>query len=148
MLAGPLHPNLWAVLVCTFAGPALAKADENTPEGRYGTYKLTDMTGYQKAHGLPFCEANAEKILDKWRGTLTIKYSKGTILVNDEPWIFDGDYSITNVVGHRPPDPKIKGRIDVGFLRVRKRGLATLFYFDEGRTCSTVVAFTGKWTEP
>jgi hypothetical protein len=136
------------MLVCIFVTPAFAESNQNTPEGRYGTYKLTDMPGYSKSLGLPLCDPIAENILDKWRGPLVIKYSKGTVWVNEEQWILNGDYPLTNVVARRPADSKINGRIEATFKPSHRRGLAHLVFSDDGRKCQTAVAFIGRWTKP
>ena len=139
--------DLRVILVCLLGVPAFAWADQNSPEGRHGTYTLADRPGYVKSIGTPLCDASAEKLLDRWRGSLVIKYSKGAVSVNGEPWIFDGDWS-TNAGAHRPPDPSVKGRLFVGFSVRKKLGGASLSFSDEGRTCGTAIAFFGKWSEP
>lgn len=140
--------NLRVILVCLLGMTAFAWADQDRAERRYGTYTLADRPGYVKSIGsTPLCDASAEKLLDRWRGSLLIKYSKGAVSVNGEPWIFDGDWS-TNAGAHRPPDPSVKGRLFVGLDRSYKRGMGSLTFSDEDRTCSTTIAFIGKWAEP
>ena len=140
--------NLRVMLVCLLVMPVPAEANPDTPEGRHGTYKLTDMRGYSRSIGLPLCDAKAERILDRWRGSLVIKYSKGAVSVNEEQWIFEGDYPLTNAGAQRPSDSSINGQIEVWFKRSYKRGLAHLVYSDETKKCQTAVAFIGKWVEP
>ena len=139
---------LRVTIVFLLGVPAFAWADQNSAKGRHGTYTLTDMPGHGKSIGKPLCDASADKILDQWRGSLVIKYSKGTVSVNGEPWIFVGDYPWMNAGANRPPDSSIKGNLFVGFHRSYKRGMAVLFFSDEARTCSTSIAFIGKWVEP
>jgi len=138
--------NLRLILVCLLGMPAFAWADRDRAEGRYGTYTLADRPGYLQSIGTPLCDASAEKLLDRWRGSLVIKYSKGAVSVNGEPWIFDGDWS-TNAGAHRPDLP-VKGRLFVGFSIRKGLGGASLSFSDEGRTCATSIAFFGKWAEP
>ena len=138
-----------AMIACLLGVSALARADNKSSEGWYGTYKLKDKKGYVSAIDIPRCDASAEEILDRWRGSLVIKYSKGAILVNDESWILDPVILplCPGISAHRPLDPSIKGRIDVSFQldRRERRGVAFLSCSYEDTKCKIAIAFTGDW---
>jgi hypothetical protein len=143
-----LDSSIRVIILCLLSSSVSADSNQNTPEGRHGTYKLTDRPGYHKAIGLPLCDGKAEKVLDKWRGSIVIKYSKRAVSLNGEQWTFEGDYPLTNAGAKRPPDPAINGGLEIWFKRSHSRGLATLVFSDDGRTCQTSIAFIGKWVEP
>lgn len=145
------------MLMCFLGTSAFAQVNPKKPlRGRQGTYKLADKKGYHGPIDIPRCDASAEKILERWRGSLVIEYSKGTVLVNGESWIFVFDHPFFSVSAQRPSDPSIKGRIDVAFhLKDRdgpngryKQGVAFLIYSGDNPTCQTGVLFAGDWTPP
>ena len=136
------------IMVSLIGTSTSAWAERNRPGRWHGTYTLTDRPGYKKSITLPLCDPSAEKILDRWRGTLVIKHADKAVTVNGEQWIYDGEYLSVNAAAHRPPDSSIKYRIDILFGGRSKTGIASLLLSDEDRRCATVLAFIGKWAEP
>ena len=145
--------NIAIIFVCLFNIPASAQVAHKAFPEWYDTYQLTDRKGHVGALFSPRCDASAEKILDQWRGSLVFKYSQGAVSVNDEPWILDLDHQCPKVIAHRPPDPSIKGRVDISFYlddrgRGKKRGIAHLAYSEGDPACLTAIVFVSKWIEP
>ena len=149
--------NIAMMLVCFLGISASAQVNQKKPSpGGYGTYKLADKKGYHGPIDIQRCDASAEKILDRWRGSLVIEYGRGTLSVNGEPWLFTLAPPFFSVRAQRSPDPSIKGRIDVlfrlkywsGSKGSEKRGEALLMYSGDNPACQTGVLFAGEWTPP